>query len=369
MVERQLDRFFAGEGYTAIPSNLPEFKIYYRMESTYVNVFHVIYYRQGLYISKDQYLHIKEKIKELFLEKGISQIHILSLIICGDGAKARQLSMDDAMCWILDPYENRLMVFENQVSDFYGMKNRIEDFLAHLEQKDAQEEMAGEGFQPETGQKTYKAPVVAPDGENAVSYEITQKTYKVPVVTASLVAVNILVFILCTFTGDLLYNIGAIGVEEFVWKKEYYRIFTSMFLHWDINHLVSNMLVLYYLGEVVEGQFGPVRYGILYLEAGIGGDLLSIVCKFYLGPTSHSVGASGAVFGVIGALIVLVISHKGHLGEISAGRLVFMVAYSLYSGFVGINIDNAAHIGGFLSGMAIAFAYWLYDRLKTGKTA
>ena len=67
MVERQLDEFFTEEGYVGIPSNLPEFTIYFRMENSYVNVFHVVNYRKNLYISGDQYLHIKEKIRNLFL--------------------------------------------------------------------------------------------------------------------------------------------------------------------------------------------------------------------------------------------------------------------------------------------------------------
>jgi Uncharacterized membrane protein (homolog of Drosophila rhomboid) len=339
MVERQLDKFFAEEGYVGIPSNLPEFTIYFQMEPTYVNVFHVVFYRSDLYISKDQYLHIKEKIRNLFLEKGISQIHILSLIVCNDGNKARQLCADDAMCWMIDPYENRLMIFEDQVSNFYGMKDKLEYFLAHLEGDEQTESIP----KAETGK------------------------HKVPIITTVLVVMNVFIFLLCTFTGDLLYNIGAISIIGFLEKHEYYRIVTSLFLHWDINHLVSNMIVLYYLGEVVEEHYGLVRYGILYLTAGVCGNILSLVYEFCSKTVMFSAGASGAIFGVIGALFLLVIIHKGHLRQISLGRLMFMLAYSLYSGFVGSNINNAAHIGGFLSGAAIASIYQFCNRMKTRK--
>ena len=344
MVERQLNEFFEEEGYVGIPSNLPEFTIYFRMENAYVNVFHVVNYRQNLYISKDQYWHIKEKIRDLFSEKGISQIHILSLIICKDGNKARQLCADDTMCWIIDPYENRLMIFENQVSDFYGMKEKLEYFLVHM--------------QLEEDKQTVRA--------ESTSKAKTEK-HKMPVMTIILVAMNSLIYILCTFTGDLLYNIGAIGITEFLGKQEYYRIFTSLFLHWDMNHLVSNMIVLYYLGEVVEEHFGLVRYGILYLAAGIGGNVLSMVYEVWSETAILSAGASGAIFGVIGALLLLVIIHKGHLDQISIRRLLFMLAYSLYSGFVGSNINNAAHIGGFISGLVIASIYRFCNCLKLEK--
>lgn len=340
MVEVQLGEFLAEEGYLKIPSNLPEFTIYFRMENNYVNVFHVINYRQNLYISEDQYLHLKDKIRELFTEKGVNHIHILSLIISRDLHKARQLYADDTQCWIVDPYESRLVIYENQVNDFYGMKDKIEYFLSHADMRAAET-------------------CVQKPKESRIS-----EKKQIPYMTAFLVLVNILIFMICTFTGDLLYNIGAFGALDILERKEYYRIFTSMFLHGDINHLVSNMVVLYYLGEAVEKYFGSLRYGLLYLVAGICGALLSMLYEVVSGSFSSSVGASGAVFGIIGAVFLLVVVHKGYWKQISIGRLLFMLAYSLYSGFVASNINNAAHIGGFLSGTLVAFILWFLQKIK-----
>ena len=131
MLRQRLEDFLTEEGYMKIPSNLPEFTIYFRMENNYVNVFHVIDYKKNLYISADEYQHIKGKIKDLFKEKGIHNIHILSLIIGEEIERAKQLSMGDSMCWILEPYDRRLVIYENQVSDFYGMKDKLE-FFCHI---------------------------------------------------------------------------------------------------------------------------------------------------------------------------------------------------------------------------------------------
>ncbi len=341
----RLDEFFRDEGYSVIPSNLPEFTVYFRVENNCVNVFHVIHYRQNLQISKDQYLHIKNKIRELFTEKGLHNIHILSLVIGSDMDKAKQLCVNDSMCWILDSHENRLVVYENQISDFYGMKGRLEYFLAHWQEP----------------------------GEGAVESSASgtgSRRYRLPVVTVSLVALNVFIYALCTWTGDLLYNKGAISLWNFLGEGEYYLALTSMFLHWDINHLFHNMLVLYCIGEVVENHIGPLWYGILYFVTGICGNLLFIVYEAYTGYAAtgmwlaegsgvFSAGASGAVFGVIGALFVLVIVHKGHIKQISLGRLALMIVFSLYSGLAAGNVNNAAHIGGFLSGSAAALVYWL----------
>lgn len=348
MIGEQIGSFFVEQGYTKLPSNLPEFTIYYQMENNYVNVIHVIDCERNLYITEDQYLHIKDKISALFIEKGVATVHILSLVICRELEKAKQLCREDTFCWMIDPYNYRVIIYENQIADFYGIKEKLEYFLLHIPYED-------------TVRGTEDAPEPERVDKRAVWNEYMGK---IPYVTAALTLVNVIVFLICTFTGNLLYNIGAFDAANFIENRQYYRIVTSIFLHGGVNHLVSNMIVLYYLGEVVEKHFGLIRYGAIYLVSGICGNLLSLVYEIYTGQHISTVGASGAIFGVIGALLILVIAHKGHLNQITIGRLMFMISYSLYSGFLGSNINNAAHIGGFLSGMAVSSILWMTGRMK-----
>lgn len=337
MVEQQLDDFMAEEGYVKVPSNLPEFIFYYYLEKNYVNVFHVIYYEKNLYITEEQYQHIKDKIRAFFKEKKVDDVHIMSLIVSRDTEKGKRICKEDPFCWMIDPSNDRLVVYENQVGDFYGMRNKIEQFLA------------------QTSSSVQTTADTQVDAGQTGKWNIR---FRIPYVTAFLVAANILVFMICTFTGDLLYNEGAFSAGMFWEDREYYRILTSTFLHWDMDHLVSNMIVLYYLGEVVEKYFGRIKYSFIYLFTGMLGNLLSACYEIYKGLYISSAGASGAVFGVIGALFVLVCVHKGHLEQITMGRLLFMIGYSLYSGFAAKGINNAAHIGGFISGVIIALVFW-----------
>lgn len=337
MIKQQLDDFMVEEGYTKIPSNLPEFTIYVHPESNCVNVLNVIDYREELYIPEDQYEHIKDRITGLFTNKGIENIHILSLIISSDVQKARKLCREDALCWMINPCENRLVIYENQTSDFYGMRDKLEYWLCHL----SQEGMQTDRNLPEKRKKKF-----------------------FPAVTVAVVCINVIVFLICAFTGELLYNKGALSVGYLLEQGDYYRILTSMFLHWDMDHLFGNMLILFYLGEVVEKYFGHIRFGILYFTAGICGNLLSMGIEIYKATLTVSAGASGAIFGIIGGLLLLVIVHRGHLEQITLGRLAVMIIYSLYSGFVGSNINNAAHVGGFLSGIITALILWIISRPK-----
>lgn len=366
MESEQLESLFERNGYHKVPSNLPEFTFYYRRENQGTVVIHVIDYKQGLYISEDQYLHLKRRIMEFMHAKGEEEVHLLSLIFCSDTEKARQLSMGDNFCWIVDTGSNRLIIYENQAADFYGWKNILETFL----QRQAVGACTAEG----SGDSTYGNGDYVKEGLRAArrftgrGLRQGKGARELPWVNICLVVVNVIVFLLCTFTGDLLYNKGATGVMLIAEDKSYYRMLTSMFLHSDTGHLFSNMIVLYYLGQIVEQRLGHIPYAILYFLSGIAGDVLSMGYELLTGDYISSVGASGAVFGVEGALLLLVILHRGKLKSMTLGRVAFAVAFSLYCGFTSTDVNNAAHVGGVLMGFALAAVfYMLRPYIVTGK--
>lgn len=189
-----------------------------------------------------------------------------------------------------------------------------------------------------------------------------------PLVSGSLVIINVIVFIICTFTGDLLYNMGRVGVWQVLIQKEYGRIIYSMFLHADIRHLFNNMVILFFMGAMIEKEIGHVRYAAVYILSGIGGNLFSLFVKFMRGDLVGSIGASGAVFGLDGVLLALVLFWHKRLGNVTPTRVLFMIGYSLYSGFTATNVDNAAHVGGVLTGFLAGIIMCLIERRRTGGT-
>lgn len=341
MVYGQLENLLAEQGFCKVASNLPEFSFFFRRESAYVNVLHVIDYRPGLYITEDQYVHIKEKILEFFREKGFHEVHILSLLIGEDTEKAKRLCGNDSFCWLIDSARNRLMIHENQVADFYGMKSLLERFLDGI--SDVPPPEREDIHEPARGGIT-----------KSVMEQIRLSWGNILLVT-----VNVLLFIICTFTGELVYNIGDFSVMDLIQKGEWYRMISSMFLHANIGHLVSNMLILYYIGNVVEKRMGHLPYLVLYFMSGLVGNVFSAGYELLTGYYISSIGASGAVFGVEGALLMLALLHRGKLVEATTGRIAFSIAFSLYCGFTSRNVDNAAHIGGLLMGFLMAGIFWL----------
>ena len=185
-----------------------------------------------------------------------------------------------------------------------------------------------------------------------------------------IIAINVLIFLIMELRGntqDSLYILWHGGsympfIRDY---GEYYRLFTSMFLHFGIGHLFNNMLVLIFLGDTLEGTVGKIKYLIIYLGGGLMGSFLSYYLALKNGSDTVAAGASGAVFAVIGALLYLVIVNKGQLQEINGKRLMLMASLSIYQGFASANVDNAAHVGGLMGGFILAIV--LYRKPQTPK--
>ena len=173
-------------------------------------------------------------------------------------------------------------------------------------------------------------------------------------VSAVLVGINLLIFLAQSFStrADLLITEKAImDGAAILGKGEYYRLFTAMFLHADVEHLASNMLILYFVGIHVERMLGKLPYLLLYLTSGICGNLVSLAWQLHAGNLFRSLGASGAVFGVVGAYFISAFLIRKYIGKNEMQRIAFGVFYSLYIGFRSVGVDNAAHLGGFAAGV------------------
>ena len=177
--------------------------------------------------------------------------------------------------------------------------------------------------------------------------------------TVLLIILNILVFLAVEVTGtsqDVLHMLdcGAAYTPLIVENGEVDRLFTSMFLHFGISHLANNMLVLFVLGSRLERVAGRVRFLIIYLLGGLSGNIISMLFELRQQEYSVSAGASGAVFAAMGAMIYIVIRNRGWLEDLSMRQILIMAAFSLYFGFTSSGVDNAAHIGGMISGFVLA---------------
>jgi membrane associated rhomboid family serine protease len=177
-------------------------------------------------------------------------------------------------------------------------------------------------------------------------------------VTLTLIGINVVVFLITTLSGanaltgsggtSTIYNHFAL-VPVQVAHGQWWRLFTSAFLHYGILHIGFNMYALYIFGPPLEAALGRLRYVVLYLMAGVGGGLLSVG----LGPIGEqAAGASGAIFGLFGAFYVIA-RHR----NIQTGPVVITIVINLILSFSIPDIDWRGHVGGLVVGLLVALVY------------
>ncbi len=188
-------------------------------------------------------------------------------------------------------------------------------------------------------------------------------TMKKPIITYILIALNVIVFLLQIVLGND-YMVGLFATYgPFVRAGEYYRLFTGAFLHADIIHIAFNMYALYVIGSQAENFFGKIKYLVIYIFSILTSSLLSIL----LNVNSFSVGASGAIFGLLGAMLYFGYNFRVYLGNTLVRQILPIIIVNLLFGFLMPSVDNYAHIGGLIGGLLISIGLGLRVKEEKGQ--
>lgn len=191
-------------------------------------------------------------------------------------------------------------------------------------------------------------------------------SYKKPVITYILIALCILMFGAMYLLGNgsedsmTLLAFGA-NLDVLVKNGQIYRLFTCVFLHIGIFHLVCNMYSLYVIGKEVESLYGKLKFLIIYILSGISGSILSLAFN----SNTILAGASGAIFGLLGALLYFGYYYRTYLGATIRSSVLPVIILNLLIGFLNPGIDNSAYIGGLVAGILTSMLVGVPD--KSGK--
>ncbi|WP_139905386.1 rhomboid family intramembrane serine protease [Clostridium thermarum] len=179
-------------------------------------------------------------------------------------------------------------------------------------------------------------------------------------VTNGLIVINVIMYIITAIASKNIFNIDITTLLNFGAKYsplidlgEYYRLVTAMFLHGGLLHIALNMYSLRMIGTLIEKIYGNGKFILIYFMSGIFGSVFSYV---FSSPASVGVGASGAIFGLMGASVVYGIRMRKKIGRDFLSHFFQVIVANLFLGFTISNIDNAAHIGGLLGGLLITAA-------------
>ena len=179
-----------------------------------------------------------------------------------------------------------------------------------------------------------------------------------PMITYWLIAVNVILYVIPVLFGlydDLIANFSVWGPA--IREGQTYRLLTGIFLHGGFVHLLFNCYALYVIGSQVENFLGRIKFLIIYLVAGVSGALFSMIFGNYA-----SVGASGAIFGLMGALVYFGYHYRVYLGNVVKSQIIPLILLNLFLGFMMSGVDNFAHIGGLIGGSLMAIALGVKDK-------
>lgn len=315
--------------YNEITLNIPGIHLALRQEQETGYAVVTLDETGGVCLSREQLLHISEQIRDFLRKRSCYHTHFLYLLVTEDDSSMVRLFENFEGVWRIAPYRGQLMVYEHSDYMFQILRQPLEEILAPAKYADT------------------------------ASSTVRQNTsgYQLPWCNLTIIAINLLIFLYTdffSFNGDAILDQGALGWQEVLVDGQWYRLLTSIFLHIGIDHIFNNMLVLGYIGSILERQIGHLQYGILYLLSGILAGAASMVYNMMQNSDSVSVGASGAIFGTVGAMLYLVIYFHGKAGGYTLRQVAVIAFFGLYSGFTSQGVDNAAHVGGFIAGFVLA---------------
>lgn len=283
---------------------------------------------------------INKSFESTFLLRGYKKVETLFLILTDKPYGFKNFSEGKFLFWVADLYSERLLSFMDNDDAFDHLRNIIEESLSKPVKK---------------------------------SFTIKNRTLRnllsKPFITVGLIIINILLFIYKDMILDIfeqqifLLKYANISIVTFE-AKQYYRLFTCTFLHDDFSHLAGNMMSLFFVGYYLEPVMGHIKYTLLYLASGIFASVCSVVYFSSASTPALCIGASGAVFGVLGAYVTFALLGKFERYEISISRTLIMIGLALFGGMQSTNIDNAAHLGGVIFGSILAYIYCISSKNK-----
>jgi rhomboid protease GluP len=185
-------------------------------------------------------------------------------------------------------------------------------------------------------------------------------------VTNIIIFINIVMYIITSYLSwniwdantEVLIFLGA-KYNELIQKGEYYRLVTAMFLHGGILHIGLNMYVLKSIGTLIESTYGKLKFLLIYLLSGISSSLFS----YFFSP-AVSIGASGAIFGLMGAALIFGIKMRQKIGRDFLRSILQVILVNLILGFSISNIDNFGHLGGLIGGLVITSLFYVKSKGK-----
>ena len=343
----QLAKKMEEDGYQRIASNVEQITLFLKREGEKTCGVCLVDDRTGILDGSAMFETVMKKTEEKLKD---GEHDLLALIVTNDVEREKLHQQSPYAFWLLDAVGGRRIVFERQPIGFHGLEGIVEDVLDRT-----RGEWAAEAARAGRNGAGAAAPGrQSPYSHWAYSHRVGWKNYLCSVNTV-IILLNVVMFVWMELSPEgpdlWRYRHGALYVGGYFENPELWRNLASAFIHFDFVHIFSNMLVLWFTGRTVESFLGWWRYALLYLVSILGSDLVSLLWYWWVGRWNVvTAGASGAVFGVVGMLLFIMLYERGRNGRIPPSQILILIFFILYAGSSSEGVNHSAHLGGLLTG-------------------
>ncbi len=327
MIIKEFIKQILGKGFRYLGCNQPDIAIFLRPTSTDSMDICILADNTGNSIySSNRLKAIYNEVERKFIFSGYRNFNSFYIILTNDINRDKAIGNSEISFWLVDTLLNRIIVYDNQPYDIFNFRSSFENIFNQI-----------------------------PAKKRAFSFKTS-----FPFITILLIAINILIFLIQEFSGDTnnsyyMLEHGASNWRYIFENGEYYRLVTSMFMHFGSEHLLNNMITLAFIGIEVEHRIGHIRFSTIYLLSGIGAGFISAIYNMNTDANVVSAGASGAIFGILGSLLVITLLMKESRRNIKPINIFIIIILSIANGYSSFAIDNMAHIGGLMFGIILTF--------------
>lgn len=332
--------YLVTKGYRPVAEKTDKVNFYLKMDGDTINVCTLIKMLKGWSVEREFLEDNMNQMERKFYLSGYRNVNFMHIIFTDDMPTVKEVAGGYLKCWLVDVVANRLVIYENQPENYLDMRTELENELE----------------------------------EEADNLNIKINFSGIPIISIILIIINVVVYFMLETIGNtedtlFMLKFGASNWKLIFKEGQYYRLFTSMFMHFGPAHLLSNMFMLGIIGSSLEKTIGRLNYLLVYIASGLIASIGSAL--FYMASNEFTVcaGASGAIYGLIGALIGVIIKNnrkKQKTDHLIGWRMVFLAAILVYGSVTSDGIDFAAHIVGMASGFMMTLIAYnpLYMKFK-----
>ena len=354
-MKEYLSSFLVLEGFAKASTNMKQFDVFLKKETGHITVLFVLEQNSEPF-TEDTVNSYRQNALKILKEKNLPEIHALFLILTDNPDSAVSATAGDYYTWIMDTGNRVLIIPDDRAEDFYGMKGRFQAFLKEPER-------ANELLSKMEGK-------LAESIREEERKEARKVKESIPWVSIGIIGVNLIVGLITLLLGESFVRIVDLDPVAVFEHNEWYRLITYMFVHGSVEHILSNMLMLYLEGNMIEKSLGRWRFAVIFVLFGMLSGLGSLMFKVFTGSNIPSIGASGAIMGIMGLVMYIVMRSIKTLGRGGWYRVFGIIAcagYMIYEGFADEGVDNAAHVAGLVAGILVGIGWDILNRHRYKK--